>query len=1073
MAFSLDLISFLRENNGKLNNVKIYGKCVSQLRRPKAIASNTRLSETGIFVKLEVFAVDLSNYTTNLNQYNISNKDNVYFVNGSIVAFIETYNLQLPSWLMLEGCLRFVNNKDTFPYISSFIFKKDKTFDCWSISPNKVTVIDSSLQFKEDELNNYYKQSLEANYVRQPESVTLLPKFYAYNSPIVNIYDESDTFDIKEQNNLIQFHEVLTDSFIPEDRTEIKEYSQVVVKLKEYLVDAFSSLDDFASKVCDKYDFVNKDARLTSFITQIKKNYNNITDGLNGYYLVKSYLQHFSAFDESYLGSTVGDYILSIFEDEITEYILNDKSVFVTGSAYDLVKEAFGNPYKFFAYTLGKIVGVSIEKLDDIVQICDEKNIDFIHILYDNPYMLALLNSNLTYIDVQKLVIALNLNTKESLFSYKYVLRLLDYMYNANGNTYFSTVELLQCKGFDLTDKYLENVLATGTIFDSKTIYTLETYFIEKVGILSETSYDKHNSVWIDIMSKQSFDLTLTNLYKIGLCRMYKGYVIPTFYLYKELYVYDKLYAKGNTLTDLDLSAIDNYITEYENLKGIVFEKEQRDAIHLIKHKAGCITGAAGSGKTTVTDCFVYVLQRLNENIDFRFATPTGKAARRLNEVVKQEVKTMHSMFSVSTSNFSIFRDTQQNIIEDDVTYIFDENAMVTLDLLYSCLTKIGDNSNVYLIGDIYQLPPIGKGVPFKNCLRFLPTVVLKVSKRASDSSNITNVANIVNKHSYSYNWKDVESRDDCLFYDCNEHRIPFVLKDLVLYYDNKLDPDSTEVLYDRFNVDKLPILHNLTLDDIQVITPLNKRKYDWGTEVLNNFLQPLFNATHGVDVTYTHVYSATSKKGLQYVVGDRVIHTNTNMYNMQWYESYKDGVLKKRNGCGINNGEIGKFVGVLKANECTIVESTEDSDYTPPKNIRDDKDWHDSKDYFFVVEYTDYATDTPFYILYRCNTISNINFDSKGTCLIGEDLNKVNLFYAGSIHKMQGSQARLIIMVLGDIDFDGFVTRNMIYTGITRGSDLVLLVGSVSHPNSMFEKARRDISNTNILTVGDLFYDE
>ena len=79
-----------------------------------------------------------------------------------------------------------------------------------------------------------------------------------------------------------------------------------------------------------------------------------------------------------------------------------------------------------------------------------------------------LLNSNLTYIDVQKLVIALNLNTKESLFSYKYVLRLLDYMYNANGNTYFSTVELLQCKGFDLTDKYLEqakilNVEIIGT----------------------------------------------------------------------------------------------------------------------------------------------------------------------------------------------------------------------------------------------------------------------------------------------------------------------------------------------------------------------------------------------------------------------------------------------------------------------------------------------------------------------------------------------------------------------------------------------------------------------------------
>ena len=136
------------------------------------------------------------------------------------------------------------------------------------------------------------------------------------------------------------------------------------------------------------------------------------------------------------------------------------------------------------------------------------------------------------------------------------------------------------------------------------------------------------------------------------------------------------------------------------------------------------------------------------------------------------------------------------------------------------------------------------------------------------------------------------------------------------------------------------------------------------------------------------------------------------------------------------------------------------------PENMRDDTT---HSGYFLVVEYYDYITDSKYCILYRCfeNTDSPMNI---GKTLYGEDFDKLMLFYAGTTHKMQGSQAKIIISVLGDVKYNGFITRNMIYTTITRGEKLVFCIGSVgNNRNSMLSKARTEIAGSHTLTVGEI----
>ena len=83
------------------------------------------------------------------------------------------------------------------------------------------------------------------------------------------------------------------------------------------------------------------------------------------------------------------------------------------------------------------------------------------------------------------------------------------------------------------------------------------------------------------------------------------------------------------------------------------------------------------------------------------------------------------------------------------------------------------------------------------------------------------------------------------------------------------------------------------------------------------------------------------------------------------------------------------------------------------------------------------------------------------GVCVTGGDLDNLNLAYALTCHKMQGSQSPVVIAVFESSGSPHFINRNMINTIITRSQGVVCCVGSVLGEDSMLNRGRRVVSKT------------
>ncbi len=69
------------------------------------------------------------------------------------------------------------------------------------------------------------------------------------------------------------------------------------------------------------------------------------------------------------------------------------------------------------------------------------------------------------------------------------------------------------------------------------------------------------------------------------------------------------------------------------------------------------------------------------------------------------------------------------------------------------------------------------------------------------------------------------------------------------------------------------------------------------------------------------------------------------------------------------------------------------------------------------------------------------IEYDNREVCYDFSDLDEVQLAYATSIHKSQGSEYPAVVIPLAMQHFT-LLERNLIYTGVTRGKKLVIIIG-------------------------------
>lgn len=99
---------------------------------------------------------------------------------------------------------------------------------------------------------------------------------------------------------------------------------------------------------------------------------------------------------------------------------------------------------------------------------------------------------------------------------------------------------------------------------------------------------------------------------------------------------------------------------------------------------------------------------------------------------------------------------------------------------------------------------------------------------------------------------------------------------------------------------------------------------------------------------------------------------------------------------------------------------------------------------------------------IYAKSRLFEIDFDGKVAMYSFDMAKEVDLAYAITIHKSQGNEFKAVIMpVLGNQS--AFYNRNLLYTGMTRGKELLVLVGARKSIYEMIGRVQRSYRYTGI----------
>jgi exodeoxyribonuclease V alpha subunit len=296
-----------------------------------------------------------------------------------------------------------------------------------------------------------------------------------------------------------------------------------------------------------------------------------------------------------------------------------------------------------------------------------------------------------------------------------------------------------------------------------------------------------------------------------------------------------------------DLRAVTN-LDALLDVEGGELTPEQREAVsNALTFSISLMTGGAGSGKTYAVSTIVSIAERLERKVVL--AAPTGKAAKRLEEVVGHEASTIHRLLGFNGHSYT--RDAL-NPIEADILVV-DEVSMVDVALAWRLFQAVDlTRTAVVLVGDHNQLPPVGPGNLLRDLVksRVVPTTVL---------TRIIRQAGVLKENSTAILSGEVRPTTEVH----NGARRPWYVIDrfsdredvrrmLLLLFE--------EVLQERLGYD--------LLRDVQVLTPTHKGPL--GTAELNVALQRLLQKKlRGFDVP-----EDSSGHRPVFYAGDKVIQT-------------------------------------------------------------------------------------------------------------------------------------------------------------------------------------------------------
>lgn len=1100
-----NLLRVLRDrNNGVkvLEDVVIFGKVRCAIKHPEILGSLE--VGNGVFAIIDAFAFKCQGKDY-FSEDGFSDINRIYFTKGSLIIFIESLDwvgkvVKVYSTSYRKGCKikQQFNSKTSTDGIIAIAFMYDSSNKSFYISPNKLLELGKT----DKDVRGTVLEDYMASVVYNKEGII------EYPVTLDSLLEYEALCDYEELSNEEASRMVKSVEF--DDSEERVDVTKIDLNLTYHMDCAEKSefYDSFQEEIDDMSDrsrkFTNKLVKwlVEMYKAESKENFDYTTIGYKGSDNDVPYMGEIhSSIRDSFIKRIASNFSVNIgksklrgsyfvnkiletgangifLQDQNTDPLDRDTKIALKESIVNLLNMVAVDPtvlngrnsefrgipivrddIDFCTSVICSVLGIDMEGISNNYYWCNkyfamDKGLWF-YILIRFPYCLSLLSSGLSLVECDSIYM-----TFTKVYS-------KGCLHNENMKMRSNILFLENLR--DCSDK--DSLVTESELKRSSNVYSARVNgYISKNGLPINSDLCEcvklllGNSVILSEDAIKYYSETewyseerLETLLESGIVDTINDDIILATDLKKEFLIYKTLIELGNKTTGLTDEDISDVIEDFEEDRGFKLESLQKDGVRLTKYCAAVLSGCAGSGKTTTSDCMTEALKRIpdfEERYNIVYCAPTGKACRRLAEVVRGTVRTIHSQFGVGIGGGSflapVYSKSRSN--NDKATiYLMDEMAMCSMPLLYEICRNLQSEDMIYFLGDIKQLPPIGKGNPFALLMKILPCVELGVSKRAAEGSSVNYNTTLINCLSdgaikeLSYNNSDFFSRE------CSDASIPM---EVVKVWRDFMDGSMNGKTYLE--------------DDIQVISGYQTDKYSFSVPNLNPPIQKLLRSNDRLLFKYAD---------RDFYMNDRVIHLKKNDYSMQRYVETDKDVFTPVATFGMVNGEVGKLVGVVRSDMVRIYGFSADNcksgvgvyeyvneddlnDMLSKRNakeddLRDDIRFKNSSNYFVKVEVYDSELKKDVVVLYR----GSYYMDGNIMCLEGMDLGNLDLAYALTTHKMQGSQSRVVICPFGTNCNPNFINRNMINTMFTRSQEVVCCVGNVKGYDSPINRGRQCVS--------------